>query len=49
MNKVGLILVLAALLGAGAAALLIGSKSSVEPTPAAVVSTPAKSSCCPGH
>lgn len=49
MNKVGLILVLAALLGAGAAALLVGFRSSVEPTPAAVVTTPSKSSCCPDH
>ncbi len=49
MNKIGLILALAALLGASAAALLIGSKSGSEPTPAAVVSTPAKSSCCSGH
>ncbi|MCS7209422.1 MAG: hypothetical protein NZ874_07610 [Fimbriimonadales bacterium] len=48
MNKLGLILVLAALLGAGAAALVIGAKSG-EVNPSAVVTTPKKSSCCPGH
>jgi len=47
MNKIGLILALAALLGAGAAALIVGAKGgSTTPT---AVSTPAKASCCSGH
>ncbi|MCX7992440.1 MAG: hypothetical protein N2651_02095 [Fimbriimonadales bacterium] len=48
MNKLGLILALAALLGAGAAAIIVGAKGS-ETTPTAVVSTPEKSACCSGH
>ncbi len=48
MNKFGLILALAALLGAGAAALIVGAKGS-ETTPTAVVTTPEKASCCSGH
>jgi len=48
MNKFGLILVLAALLGAGAAALIVGAKGS-STAPAAAVSTPEKAPCCSGH
>lgn len=48
MNKLGLILVLAALLGAGAAALIVGSRGG-DPVPAAAVSTPEKAGCCSGH
>lgn len=47
MNKLGLILALAALLGAGAAALIVGAKGSSNPT--AAVTTPEKASCCSGH
>jgi hypothetical protein len=49
MNKIGLILTLAALLGAGAAALIVGAKGG-STTPTASVSTPEKKSgCCAGH
>jgi hypothetical protein len=48
MNKIGLILTLAALLGAGAAALIVGAKGG-STTPTASVSTPEKASCCSGH
>jgi hypothetical protein len=48
MNKIGLILALAALLGAGAAALIVGAKGG-STAPTASVSTPEKASCCSGH
>ncbi len=48
MNKFGLILALAALLGAGAAAIIVGAKGN-ETTPTAVVSSPEKASCCSGN
>lgn len=48
MNKIGLILTLAALLGAGAAALVIGAKGG-STSATATVSAPDKASCCPDH
>lgn len=48
MNKFGLILALAALLGAGAAAIIVGAKGNGT-TPTAAVSSTEKASCCSGH
>ncbi|MFN7015679.1 MAG: hypothetical protein ACK4P5_00745 [Fimbriimonadales bacterium] len=48
MNKFGLILALAALLGAGAAAIIIGAKGNGT-TPTTSVTTSGKASCCSGH
>lgn len=46
MSKIGLILALAALIGAGAAAVLVGANSSSKDS--AVVKSSGKS-CCDGH
>lgn len=47
MSKIGLVLALAALIGAGAAAILVGANSSSNSSAAVVKST--GKSCCDGH
>ncbi|MEN3000993.1 MAG: hypothetical protein ABDI19_04020 [Armatimonadota bacterium] len=49
MNRIGLLLVLAALLGAGAAALMFSVREDKSAQPTAAVVKSEKSSCCAGH
>jgi hypothetical protein len=50
MSRFGLILAVAALLGAGAAALVMSMREgTVSPTAAVVKEGGKKPSCCPGH
>ncbi len=49
MNKIGLILAVAALLGAGAAALVAGLREGKASSAAAVSNSTKKPACCAGH